>query len=73
VLESFSRISGFKTNIEKTLLMPIGQLNELLNSRRGEFGFSIVKEMKTLGIVINNTAQSYGAILTNLVQGLLKL
>jgi len=52
ILGDFGRVSGLETNVEKTTLMPIGRLNEQMDPRINGLGFC---EMKTLGIVVNNT------------------
>jgi len=56
VLEQFGRLSGLETNIEKTTLMPIGDLNTPLEEGVAESGFKLVSKMKTLGIQVNNKA-----------------
>ncbi len=47
-----------KTNIEKTTLMPIGNLNEPVSQEIVDLGFKIVTEQKSLGITINNRASN---------------
>ncbi len=44
ILIEFGRISGLETNIEKTMLMPIGNLNEPVSQEIVELGFKIVTE-----------------------------
>jgi hypothetical protein len=58
ILIEFGRISGLETNIEKTTLMPIGNLNEPVSQEIVDLGFKIVTEQKSLGITINNTASN---------------
>ncbi len=58
ILIEFGRISGLETNIEKTTLMPIGNLNEPVPQEIVELGFAIVTEQKSLDITINNTASN---------------
>ncbi len=60
----FGRIIGLETNIEKTTLMPIGNLNEPVSQDIVELGFKIVTEQKSLGITINNTASNLNRNLT---------
>jgi hypothetical protein len=58
ILIDFGKISGLETNIEKTTLMPIGNLTEPVSQDIKDLGFAIVTEQKTLGITINNTASN---------------
>jgi hypothetical protein len=58
ILIDFGRISGLETNIEKTTLMPIGNLNEPVSQEIVDLGFKIVTEQKSLGITINNRASN---------------
>jgi len=58
ILIEFGRISGLETNIEKTTIMPIGNLHEPVPQEIIELGFAVVTEQKTLGLTINNTASN---------------
>jgi hypothetical protein len=58
ILIEFGRISGLETNIEKTTIMPIGNLHEPVSQEIIELGFAVVTEQKTLGLTINNTASN---------------
>ncbi len=58
VLLDFGRISGLKTNVEKTTLMPVGCLDEPLDDDIINLGFEIVEEIKCLGVKINNRASN---------------
>ncbi len=56
VLQEFGRMSGLETNVDKTTLMPIGNLQEPITQEVRDLGFEIVSEIKCLGLKINNTA-----------------
>ncbi len=58
ILIEFGRISGLETNIEKTTIMPIGNLHEPVSQEIVDLGFTVVTEQKTLGLTINNTASN---------------
>jgi hypothetical protein len=55
VLFDFGSVSGLETNVEKTTLMPIGNLGEPLEQDIIDLGFAMCTEMKILGITVNNT------------------
>ncbi len=58
VLTDFGLISGLETNVDKTTLMPIGNLAEPIPQEVRDFGFEIVTEIKCLGLKINNRANN---------------
>jgi hypothetical protein len=58
ILIDFGRISGLETNIEKTTIMPIGNLHEPIPQEIVDLGFTVVTEQKSLGLTINNTASN---------------
>jgi len=58
VLENFEEISGLGCNLEKTSLMPVGELSPLEQEVR-EIGLQIVSEITLLGSVIKNTGVCY--------------
>ena len=61
ILADFGTISGLETNVDKTTLMPIGNLHIGLDEETVGLGFQVVTEMKCLGIKLDNTC-------TNLVE-----
>jgi hypothetical protein len=61
ILEEFGIMSGLETNVEKTSLMPIGCLDEILSDDLINLGFKIVTEIKCLGVRINNKASNLEA------------
>jgi hypothetical protein len=58
ILRDFGIMSGLETNVEKTTLMPIGCLDEILPDDVINLGFKIVTEIKCLGVCINNRASN---------------
>jgi hypothetical protein len=56
ILQDFGIMSGLETNVDKTTLMPIGNLQEPVTQEVRDLGFEIVTEIKCLGLKINNTA-----------------
>jgi hypothetical protein len=58
ILYEFGQVSGLETNIEKTSLMPVGLLTEILEPEIIALGFDIVDEIKCLGMTINNRSSS---------------
>ena len=56
ILIEFGSISGLETNVEKTTLMPIGGLDTPVPQEIIDLGFSIVTEIKCLGMKLNNRA-----------------
>jgi hypothetical protein len=58
ILIDFGMISGLETNIEKTTIMPIGNLHEPVSQEILDLGFTVVTEQKSLGLTINNTASN---------------
>jgi hypothetical protein len=61
VLEDFGLISGLETNVDKTTLMSIGNLDEPISQEVKDLGFEIVTEIKCLGLKINNRADNLSA------------
>ncbi len=59
VLFDFGSVSGLETNVEKTTLMPIGNLGEPLEQDIIDLGFALCTEMKILGITVNNTGTNF--------------
>ncbi|MFN9942541.1 MAG: hypothetical protein ACK56I_24030, partial [bacterium] len=53
----FGFISGLCTNVEKTTMMRIGNLDTVLDPRIEQLGFGLVTEMKILGFDIDNKAE----------------
>ena len=53
----FGYISGLKTNVEKTTMMRIGNLETVLDPRIEQLGFETVDEMRILGFDIDNKAE----------------
>jgi hypothetical protein len=49
-------MSGLETNVEKTTLMPIGNLEEQLPQSILDLGFEVVNEIKILGLTLDNKA-----------------
>ncbi len=56
-LLQFGIISGLSTNVEKTTMMRIGNLESVLDPRIRDLGFAMVDEMKILGFLIDNKAE----------------
>jgi exonuclease III len=56
ILVDFGSISGLETNVEKTTLMPIGGLDNPVPQEITDLGFSIVNEIKCLGLKLDNRA-----------------
>ena len=56
VLFDFGEMSGLETNVEKTTLMPIGNLEEQLPQSILDLGFEVVNEIKILGLTLDNKA-----------------
>jgi hypothetical protein len=56
-LLEFGIISGLRTNVEKTTMMRIGNLESVLDPRIRDLGFAMVDEMKILGFLIDNKAE----------------
>jgi hypothetical protein len=54
VLLDFGAVSGLETNVEKTTVMPIGNLEEQIEQNILDLGFAMCTEMKILGITVNN-------------------
>ncbi len=73
VLEQFGSISGLETNIEKTTLMPIGNLEEPLDPLITELGFTIVTSMKSLGITVNNRGTDLESVFEDTIEKVWRL
>ena len=56
ILLDFGLMSGLETNVDKTTLMPIGQLDVPVPAEILDLGFKVVDKIKCLGLEINNTA-----------------
>jgi hypothetical protein len=54
ILEDFGNMSGLVCNVEKTMLLPIGD-NDQIDPRVAELGFSIVDKITILGLKIDRT------------------
>ncbi len=68
VLLDFGAASGLETNVEKTTVMPIGNLEAPIEQDILELGFAMCTEMKILGITVNNRGtqleQNFEGIIT---------
>jgi hypothetical protein len=53
----FGFMSGLRTNVEKTTMMRIGNVETVLDPRIEQLGFVTVNEMKILGFDIDNKAE----------------
>jgi hypothetical protein len=56
-LLQFGVISGLRTNVDKTTMMRIGNLDSALDPRIRDLGFAMVDEMKILGFLIDYKAE----------------
>ncbi len=56
----FGFISGLRTNVEKTTMMRIGNLDTILDPRIEQLGFVMVTEMKILGFDIDSKVEQLG-------------
>jgi hypothetical protein len=63
----FGFISGLCTNVEKTTMMRIGNLDTVLDPRIEQLGFGLVTEMKILGFDIDNKAEQWKKISTSVL------
>ncbi len=68
VLLDFGAVSGLETNVDKTTVMPIGNLNAPVEQEIIDLGFAMCTEMKILGITVNNRGsnldQNFESIIT---------
>jgi hypothetical protein len=68
VLLDFGAVSGLETNVDKTTVMPIGNLNTPVEQEIIDLGFAMCTEMKILGITVNNRGsnldQNFESIIT---------
>ena len=70
-LDKFTKVSGLKTNLEKTKCLPIG--NNVNLPEISDLGIKIVSELRILGIVFNKsnrnlTSSNVAAIIPNIVK-----
>jgi hypothetical protein len=56
----FGRISGLRTNVEKSTMMRIGNQTEPMDPRILDLGFVMVENMKILGFEVDNRAERLG-------------
>jgi hypothetical protein len=54
LLMEFSLLSGLRCNLEKTTVMRIGRIDEEIDPRINDLGFTIVKKSTLLGFVISD-------------------
>jgi hypothetical protein len=58
-LEDFEKLSGLKCNFDKTVIMRIGNTDNLPDPRIAELGFAISSECKLLGFTISQSENRY--------------
>jgi len=73
VLIDFGKMSGLETNVEKTTLMPIGNLDEQVPQDILDLGFEVVNEIKCLGIVLDNRAANLCSHFDGTIQKIRKI
>ncbi len=52
ILEEFGNMSGLVCNVEKTMLLPIGDIHQI-DHRIADLGFSFVEKLTILGLNID--------------------
>jgi hypothetical protein len=68
ILEEFGNMSGLVCNVEKTMLLPIGDINPV-DPRILDLGFSVVEKLTILGLKIDKNgvvADNYQGILSKI-------
>ena len=58
VLDSFGRISGLECNIDKTVVIPVGHIEEISQQLR-DTGFSFANSATILGVEVSNNMEGF--------------
>ena len=67
ILEDFYLVSGLVCNFEKTVIMPINQINDLTVAHIQELGFTVANSFKLLGLNISRNLDNINEIYSELV------